>query len=283
MRAEIAELAEAWELRLGGAYLPGGQCAWAAPALGADGERLALKVGWRHPEAEHEADALRLWDGHGAVRCLADRTSEHSIALLLERCEPGTPLSELQAEEQQDLAVAALLRRLWRHEPPAGSRFCSLELMCSEWADDTERELEAASQWGSSGQGPADAGLVRAGIGDPGLVRAGLELLRSLPASAGRSVLLCTDLHSENVLAGDREPWLAIDPKPFLGDPAFDSVQHMLHCHERLATDPAGLARRMAELLELDSDRVRLWLFARCAQESLHDEVMLAAARRLAP
>jgi streptomycin 6-kinase len=94
---------------------------------------------------------------------------------------------------------------------------------------------------------------------------------------------LCTDLHAGNVLAARREPWLVIDPKPFVGDPAFDPVQHMLNCDKRLTTDPAGLARRMAELLDLDPERVRLWLFARCVQESLHHELMRELARRLAP
>jgi hypothetical protein len=75
----------------------------------------------------------------------------------------------------------------------------------------------------------------------------------------GVSLGECTDLHAGNVLAAEREAWLAIDPKPFIGDPAFDPVQHMLNCDERLATDPAGLARRMAALLDLDPDRVRLW------------------------
>jgi streptomycin 6-kinase len=74
-----------------------------------------------------------------------------------------------------------------------------------------------------------------------------------------------------------------IDPKPLVGDPAFDAVQHMLNCDRRLASDPAGLAGRMADLLDLDRHRVRLWLFARCAQESLHDVTMRAPARRLAP
>lgn len=62
-----------------------------------------------------------------------------------------------------------------------------------------------------------------------------------------------------------------IDPKPFVGDPAYDPVQHVLNCDERLSADPLGLARRMVELLDLDAERVRLWLFARCAQESVHD------------
>src|SRR5690606_10428198 len=34
--------------------------------------------------------------------------------------------------------------------------------------------------------------------------------------------LLHWDLHYDNVLAGEREPWLAIDPKPLAGDPGFD-------------------------------------------------------------
>jgi streptomycin 6-kinase len=95
-------------------------------------------------------------------------------------------------------------------------------------------------------------------------------------------VLLCTDLHAGNVLAAQREPWLVIDPKPFVGDPAYDTVQHMLNCDERLAIDPVGLARRMAGLLDLDDDRVSRWLFARCAQEALGDVSMREPARRLA-
>jgi streptomycin 6-kinase len=57
----------------------------------------------------------------------------------------------------------------------------------------------------------------------------------------------------------------------------------MLNCDERLATDATGLARRMAELLDLDRERVRLWLFARSVQESLRDLTMRVPARRLAP
>ena len=57
----------------------------------------------------------------------------------------------------------------------------------------------------------------------------------------------------------------------------------MLNCDARLVADPTGLAQRMAGLLDLDPERVRLWLFARCTQESLHDLTMRKLARRLAP
>jgi streptomycin 6-kinase len=262
----VDEIASGWELELGDPYLPSGQTAWVAPARNRAGDALALKVGWRHPEAEHEADALRLWDGDGAARCVATRTFDDTTALLLERCVPGAQLKTSLPEVEQDLVIARLLRRLWEHDPPGGHPFGSLQGMCDQWADSFEADFEGDGR-----------GL------DPGLARAGMAALRELPRSADRSVLLCTDLHAGNVLAAEREPWLVIDPKPFVGDPAFDVVQHMLNCDERLAADPAGLSARMAKLLEVDPDRVRQWLFARCVQESIDDLKLRWLAHQLAP
>jgi streptomycin 6-kinase len=74
---------------------------------------------------------------------------------------------------------------------------------------------------------------------------------------------LATDLHAGNVLRARRAPWLVIDPKPFVGDPAYDATQHLLNCSARLRSDPDRLIRRFADLLSADHDRVRLWLFAR--------------------
>lgn len=274
----VALVASEWELELGEPYLTGGQCAWVAPARNAAGAELALKVGWRHREAEHEADALRGWDGDGAVRCLATRLLEDTTALLLERCVPGAQLKESVPEAEQDAVVAGLMRRLWEHEPPPGHPFGSLQGMCEHWAISSELRLADGIEEGRRRLTAAP----HRGF-DAGLVRAGIESLRELPKTAERSVLLSTDLHAGNVLASRREPWLVIDPKPFVGDPAFDPVQHMLNCDERLATDPSGLARRMAELLELEPERVRMWLFARCAQESVCDVSLREPARRLAP
>jgi streptomycin 6-kinase len=261
----VEEVAAHWELELGDPYLPGGQCAWVAPARNAAGEALVLKVGWRHREAEHEADALWFWDGNGAVRCLATRLLKDTAALLLERCSPGHQLS-LVPEPEQDEIIAALLRRLWARVPEDGHPFGSLEEVCALWADEFELDYATDSR-----------GL------DPGLAREGIATLRQLPAGADSQVLLCTDLHAGNVLAAQREPWLAIDPKPFIGDPAFDPVQHMLNCEERLVGDPTALTRRMAGLLDLEPERVTRWLFARCVQESLRDATMRDLARRLAP
>jgi len=118
---------------------------------------------------------------------------------------------------------------------------------------------------------------------DPGLVRVGLDLFRSLPATAAEQRLLVTDLHAGNVLAAEREPWLVIDPKPYVGDPAYDVLQHMLNCRGRLVTDPFALATRLAGLTGVDPERLRHWLFARLVVESAWWPDAADLAVRLAP
>jgi len=93
-------------------------------------------------------------------------------------------------------------------------------------------------------------------------------LFRSLPRTADDSVLLCTDLHAGNVLSGQRRPWLLIDPKPYVGDPHYDVLQHLLNCTDSLQADPHELLRRVAEQAGLGADRVQQWMFARCVQDS---------------
>jgi streptomycin 6-kinase len=267
--AVVGEVRHRWRLDVGPPFQPGGRTAWVAPANDDRGRDLVLKIGWWHSEGRHEADGLRLWDGDGAVRLhAADVVGEvaglQTAVLLLERCRPGTTLAD-RPEPEQDEVLAGLLRRLWV-VPPAGHGIRPLQDMCHEWADEFELK-------GAAGRATIDAGLARVG----------LDLMRNLPATADRSVLLCTDLHAANVLAAEREPWLVIDPKPHVGDPAYDPVQHMLNCSERLRADPLGLARRMAGLLGLDPERVRLWLFARCVQESPDWRGLAEVARRVAP
>jgi streptomycin 6-kinase len=265
----VADLAGRWSLRVGEPFQPGGQCSWTAPVTGPAGTRLVLKVGYRFPGGDErdEAAGLRVWAGNGAVRLQAAAESELAYALLIERCLPGTPLGQVLPGPEQDLVVAALLRRLWA-QPHAAYPFRPLAQMCAAWAREFERDYAAAA--------PADRI-------DPVLARAGIALFRELPETAERRVLLCTDLHADNILAAQRAPWLVIDPKPYVGDPAYDVLQHMLNCEDRLAADPAGLAARMAGLAGVEAARVRHWLFARSVQESVGSPLMRQVARALAP
>jgi len=261
---QVASLASRWSLTLGAPFQPGGATAWVAPARSVDFGDVVLKVAWRHPEAEHEADGLRAWDGDGSVRVYAFEELGDSLALLLERCSPGTPLAA-RPEHEQDIVIAGLLQRLWR-APTLGYAFRPLQQMCDAWADRFDRTVSE--------------GVVEL---EPGLARDGATLFRALPGTSPRNVLLCTDLHAGNVLAAMREPWLVIDPKPYVGDPTYDALQHMLNCDERLQSDPRGFGRRVAELLELDSERLLLWLFARCVVESADWPGLARVAVELAP
>jgi streptomycin 6-kinase len=106
---------------------------------------------------------------------------------------------------------------------------------------------------------------------DAALIRDGLRVLEKLARPSLEDVLLATDLHAGNVLRAQREPWLVIDPKPFVGDPAFDATQHLFNCKERVLGDPYTTIRRFADLLQVDEERVRLWMFARSAAEPRDD------------
>ena len=206
----VARIATCWQIEVDDPFLPGGQTAWVAPARDDAGHDLVLKVGWPHPEAAHEADGLRAWDGAGAIRVYrADKRAEATL-LLLERCRPGTQLRAEPAEEH-DLVIAGLLRRLWV-QPRKGHGFHPLADMCDYWAGRYDE------------RSPAERSCL-----EPRLANEGIRLLRALPRSGADPVLLHTDLHAGNVLAAARERWLAIDPKPYVGDPAYDVTQHIFN------------------------------------------------------
>ena len=262
----VDQVVQHWQLELEPPYEPGGTCSWVAPARRRSGEQVVLKVGWRHVEARDEAAGLRVWAGSGTVRLLAEvDAGSATTAVLLERCRSGTSLRDRAAEPEQDVVVAGLLRRLWGR--PAGDHpFRPLETLCEQWAAGVEARLSAG--W--------------PGHLDRALVADGLATWRSLPQQSG-AALLCTDLHAGNVLAAEREPWLVIDPKPYVGDPAFDVLQHALNCPQRLRTAPLALVDRLAGLLDLDRDRLRAWLFARCVVAALDEPDLHRVARILAP
>ena len=259
----VTDIERAWSLTVGQPFEPGGQTAWVAPAVTATGGQRVVKLGWRHYEAEHEADGLRAWAGSGAVMLYDALEYPLTNALLLERCLPGRALTS-EPEERQDAVIAGLLRRL-RIAPPDTGRVRSLAQMCERWASQCDADLDA-------GRMPLD----------PALAAEGVAVLRALPGSERDQTLLCTDLHAGNVLSAQRQPWLMIDPKPCIGDAAFDVVQHLLNCTQRLHDDPVALVERVADLAGVDRDRARLWLFARCVQESPAQPALAGVARRLA-
>ena len=245
----MSECAERWSLRLGE---PFGYAfaSLAMPATRADGSAAVLKIQFPDPEGEHEADALARWAGEGAV-LLFDHDPERR-ALLIERCVPGTSLALMDPEDALDAAIA-LLPRLWVH---AGAPFRTLADEAEEWA----AGLPIA--WERFGR-PFERRLLDAA----------LEALRQLPASQGPQVLLHQDLHADNVLAAEREPWLVIDPKPLVGEREF-GVTALVRGGE-LGDGPSVVRRRLDRLsegLRLDRDRVKGWTVGQTLAWAWSDE-----------
>src|SRR5215831_16336423 len=110
---DVQAAAERWSLTLGDPFVQGAAGYTTRAAL-PDGTAVVLKVVDEHRESEHEADALDLWDGEGAVRLIA--RDESGRLLLLERCVPGTSLRALDQDAALDVLIG-LLPRLWK---PAG-------------------------------------------------------------------------------------------------------------------------------------------------------------------
>lgn len=214
-------------------------------------------------EAAQEIEGLRFWDGNPTVRLL--EADEALGALLLERCEPGTALGS-EPETEQDAVIAGLAKRLRQAKVSPERRFRHLSEMVAFWCEET---------------------LAQRGFRpDSALVREGLDVMQRLAAPAAWDVVLATDLHAGNVLRADREPWLVIDPKPFVGDPAYELAQHLQVCERRLHADPFRLIRRVADLAEVDVERLRLWTFARAAadpREDWRNSLWIDIARALAP
>jgi streptomycin 6-kinase len=265
--SRVRELTTRWDLHLEDPFEPGGNCSWVAPGTDGEGREVVLKVAWHHTESQHEAEALAALGGQGAVEVYAFEHLEparpgggpdgetDTTAMLLERCRPGTELRG-SPEAEQHVVVTRLLRSVWAVDLPTDNPFRPLSVMADEWAVHAEARLAA------------DPGRL-----DGGLAREGLALFRELSQSRATEVLLFTDLHAGNVLSGERRPWLLIDPKPYVGDPHYDVVQHLLNCNASLQTDPIGLLSAVADLAGLDAERVRQWLFARCILEILGEAV----------
>ena len=257
----VYELQDEWSLSLAAPFDDNEvSCSWVAPAVRRDGTRAVLKLGMPHLEGEHEILGLRFWEGDPTVRLL--EADEPRNAMLLEQCEPGSAL-RLLPEPQQDVVISELLVRLWRR-PAAGHPFRPLSVMIGQWASETVADF---ARWP-----------------DRGLVQEGLRLFAELACPSPNDVLLVTDLHAGNILQAQRAQWLVIDPKPFIGDPAYDATQHLFNCERRMRTDPKGTIRRLADLIEIDYERVRRWMFARCAAEPRDrwDKDKVALARALA-
>ena len=240
----LAEAFERWGLVADGP-LRTGWTAVVAPVR-RDGEPLVVKVVWRTVDTDGEPLALRTWAGNGAVRLVAALPSDG--LLLLERLDPEVDLLGVDADTACTV-IGGLLRRLHVPAPPALPTL-------SDWSAGWLREAAARDALPRRLVSRA-VGLHRDLVGDPGC----------------DATLVHGDLHYENVLAGAREAWLAIDPQPRAGHPGWDLHAVLRNRREELGTGAAlrWSARHRTELLcdaaGMDEQLARRWTIVRCAIE----------------
>jgi streptomycin 6-kinase len=242
-----ASLAE-WDLTLDGASMHG-ICALVVPVRLDDSSPAVLKVTWPHVDAEHEHLALQHWAGHGAVRLLAANPGRWTM--LLERLDGGRDLQD-EPIDQACQVIGGLLRQLDHPALPQLSRL-------SAEAAHLGKSLDAAP---------------------PAIPRRFVEQARAVLTNlvtddAIDSRMVHTDLHYWNVLAADRQPWLAIDPKPLAADPAFAVTPALWNRWDEAISSGdlrRHLRRRLAIICEaagLDEERARSWSIAREVQMAL--------------
>ena len=247
-----ADLLDRWGLRPDGP-VDSGMASLVLPVVRADGTPAVLKL---QPVTEDNAAApigLRAWDGDGVVRLLADEPG----AMLLERLDASRPLSSVADDAVALRILADLLARLVAVPAPPGVR---------RLTDIAGAMLD---------QVPGAVAALRS-TADRDLLRTCASAVAEVAGDAGDR-LLHWDLHCDNVLAGEREPWLAIDPEPLAGDPGFDLLPALDSRWDAVVA--TGDVRRavlrrfdlLTDVLGLDRDRAAAWTLGRVLQNSLWD------------
>jgi streptomycin 6-kinase len=244
---------ERWSLRPDG---PGrhGLVSLVLPVVCDDGTPAALKLQPLDDETAGEPVGLREWNGQGTVLLLDHDPA--SGAMLLERLDASRPLGVVENDLAALQPLAEIMARLVSVAAPPDLR---------RLADIAAAMLAAVP------------GALRVlGVGERRLVGYCAGAVAELVDEPGDR-MLHWDLHYDNVLAGTREPWLAIDPKPLAGDPCFELLPAL---HNRwddvLATgDVARAVKRrfdlMVEVVGLDRERAVGWTLGRVLQNALWD------------
>lgn len=240
----IQEISENWSLTIEKPF-PNLSYHFVAPCVSSEnGAQAVLKIGFNEPHSivSSEAKMLRHFDGNGAVKLL--RFDENRCALLLERLLPGEDLTELcREDDEQATAIAVnVMRKIWS-APFEPNEFPDLEKWTASFrraenTDFSRRHFETAQKFFD-------------------------ELIDS---SEKRS--LHGDLHHQNILSAEREPYLAIDPKGIVGDIGFEIAVFLNNPRGWILSRPNRkqiLDKRIEQFsraFEIESVELRKWAYA---------------------
>ena len=241
----VSTMLDRWRLTAGDAFV-GGYSAAVIDVTRDDGSPAVLKVGYPHFEAVYEAVAL---EALGAAAPDVYAQDPWTWSMLLERVVPGSPLSAFTGSTGDALAIACEMQRSVASTPPPselpsladGMAIYSAAARARFARDlpDIER-MDAAS-----------------------LVLSALDELDALAAEPAEPVLLHGDFNPGNLLSSGQS-WRIIDPKPLIGDAAFDFWPMVQQLGDPLSAESvAGRLAIVGELSGLDPRRIGRWGLAR--------------------
>ncbi len=224
-----------------------------APVIRDDRSEAVLKLGVPNPELISEIEALRIYNGQGAAKLF--KADPEGGALLIEHIKPGTPLVEIEDDEKTTEIAALVMKELWANSKnlPGLENLEGFRTVRG-WAEGMLRLREHFQ--GETGPFPAK------------LVEQAEALFVELLSSTDSVVVLHGDLHHWNILSSQRQPWLALDPKGVIGDPAFEVAAWMhnpidvIHHWVDLEKILTRRLEQFSDILNLDRQRLLGWSLA---------------------
>ncbi|MFI7667811.1 aminoglycoside phosphotransferase family protein [Nocardia sp. NPDC049526] len=247
----VDELLQRWSCTPTGPVMHG-QVGIVVPVRCRELPPAVIKVSFPHPGNVHEPDAYATWNGQGAAHLFA--RDDDNFAMLLERASHCT-LATVTDHEQALTIQGGLSHRLAIAAPPGLPKL-------SDQVDRWEHEiLSTATTFGHP--------LPRT------VLDAAVATLRELGPDQP-DILVHGDLHDANILASDREPWLAIDPKTFVGDPAHDALNVIrsprfddLLRSSNMRPTVLRLLDIYCDAAQIDTDRVLRWTQVGAVREAM--------------
>lgn len=244
---KIPEIIEEYEKKWSIKILPPFHLSYnyVAPAIRSNGQHLVLKIGFPGDiEFEIEIEALKAFNGDGVIS-LFDFDTKNNV-MLIERAEPGIPISQIEDDEVSTKTIISLMKKLWKPNPK-NSIFPTLKDFFKAF------DRLRTKYHGKTGPLPEK------------IISAGEELYKHLIRTSSEAFILHGDLHHDNVLSAKREPYLAIDPQSVIGEKAHETAAMLRNPQSKLhkfKNPKQVLLTRIAilsEELDINRERIRQW------------------------
>jgi streptomycin 6-kinase len=241
----VDEIAEKWSLDVK-RHFPNISYNYVAPCNLFHGGSAVLKIGLpeEKPEISYEAEFLRICDGSAAVRLL--NFDEKQRAMLIEKLSPGKNLKQIFRADKEK-AIEAAIEVMLKIRRPADENFDFRHLR--DWFGNFKKAVKTDFPLKS--------------------IKKAEEFYEQLSSDSKQKYVLHGDLHHENILSAERQPFLAIDPKGIVGEIGYETAVFLNNHIWWIALGESDLKQKLnfavhqfSEAFEIEERDVRKWASA---------------------